>query len=230
MPDAPTFLMGAEGVLEPAPSAPPAELSEETLDALLHLVAFPGSVGGVTPLYVDGSSHPAAHPPAGSLTSLVACVRRYAGHQVELGLPEVCARSGGPGVCAVLWAWVESPEQAQRAGRRFKPLPSMVLRMGGSCRRLLLWWLKEPVAYVSVVPANKRIAYALGAPQKWSEPESLRIPLPGSCLTVGRKRPCPVVVTRMIDHTNTLAQVAGRLREPPAPFMQRLREGRVQGR
>lgn len=228
MPEALTFLMGAEGVLEPAPPAPPAELSEETLDALLHLVAFPGSVGGVTPLYVDGSPNPAAHLPAGALGPLAARMRRYAGHQMELGLPEVCARSGGPGVCAVLWAWVESREQAQRAGRRFKPLPSMVLRMGGSCRRLLLWWLKEPAVYVSVVAANKRIAYALGAPQKYAEPERLRIPLPGSCLTVGRKRPCPVVVTRRTDLVYTLAQVAGRLREPPAPYMTRLREGRVQ--
>jgi hypothetical protein len=212
------FLMSPAGVLEPAPAATaPVELSEDDREALFHLVAFLGRIGGVTPLYAKGRPNPMVYLPAGDLGALEARVRRYAGRQLELGLPEAHARNGGPGECAALWAWVESRDQAIRAAGRFKPLPSMVLRMGRSCRRLLLWWLDEPLAHVSVVAANKRIAYALHAPQKYSEPEKLRIPLPGTCLTVGRKRPCPVLVTRLSEAVYTRAQVAGRLKDPPPP-------------
>jgi hypothetical protein len=103
----------------------------------------------------------------------------------------------------------------------------MVLRMGKSCRRLLLWGLEENVAHASVMAANKRIAYALRAPQKWSEPEKLRIPLPATFLRVGRKRPAPVLVTRMGEEMFTRVAVAGRLSDPPPPYMDRLREGRI---
>jgi hypothetical protein len=221
--------MSASGVLEPAAPARPAplELSEEDQEALLHLVAFIGGIGGVTPLYLDGNPNPACHLPARDLTPLEARVRRYAGRQVEMGLPEVHAGNGGPGECSALWVWVESRDQALRAGRRFKSLPSMVLRMGRSCRRLLLWWLSEPVAHVSIVAANKRIAYALHAPQKYAQPEKLRIPLPATCLTVDRKRPCPVLVTRMTDVTYARERIVGRLSDPPPDYMTRLRRGEI---
>lgn len=220
------FVMSASGVLEPAPAArvQPVEVCEADLEALLRLVAFTGRGGGVAPLFLDGRAAPACRLPAGDFGALEARVRRYAGRQLELGLP---GSQVGLGECGVLWAWVESREQALRAGRRFKPLPSMVLRMGRSCRRLLLWWLEEPVAHVSVVAANKRIAYALHAPQKWAQPEKLRIPLPATCLTVDRKRPCPVLVTRMTDVTYARERIVGRLSDPPLPFMDRLRRGEV---
>ena len=127
----------------------------------------------------------------------------------------------------MLWVWVESKDQARRAGKRFKPLPTLVLKMGKSCRRLLIWGLEEEVPYVSVVAANKRIAYALRAPQKYAEPEKLRIPLPATFLRAGRVRPSPVLVTRVGEETFTRAQVTGRLRDPPPDFMTRLRNGEI---
>lgn len=116
----------------------------------------------------------------------------------------------------VLWAWVEGTEQVKRA-MSFRPMPSMVLRMGTGSRRLLLWSLEEAVGFPRIAPANRRLAYALGATQKFIEPEALRVPLPGSVLLEGRKRPVPVLVTRMVVESFTAGQVVGRLREPPNP-------------
>lgn len=146
--------------------------------------------------------------------------------QVEIGLPERSPRNGGPGACTVLWSWVTTRDSLRRA-HRFRPPPSLVLQMGSSCRRLLLWALKEQVDYVSMEPANRRIAYNLHAPQNLAAPEKLRVPLPGTFLRVGRKRPAPVLVTRMNLTSFSRSQVVATLRDPPPPFMQRLREGRV---
>ena len=205
-------------------------VEETQATRLLALLAMWG--GGVAPVYRDGGEMPAAWVdcarPSEAAEDLLRRVARARGSaQLELGLPERERRVGGPGSCTVLWCWVESKDQARRAGKRFKPLPTLVLKMGKSCRRLLIWGLEEQVPYVSVVAANKRIAYALHAPQKWSEPERLRIPLPGTFLRAGRVRPSPVLVTRVGEETFTRAQVSGRLRDPPPSYMQRLREGKI---
>lgn len=197
---------------------------------LLALLTMWG--GGVAPVYRDGGEMPAAWVDCARPSEAAEDLLRRIGRgresaQLELGLPERARRVGGPSSCTCLWAWVESKDQARRAGKRFKPLPTLVLKMGKSCRRLLIWGLDEEVPYVSVVAANKRIAYALRAPQKYAEPEKLRIPLPATFLRVGRKLPSPVLVTRVGEETFTRAQVSGRLRDPPPPFMQRLRNGEI---
>lgn len=204
----------------------------QDVEAVRLLAFLTGWGGGVAPVYRDGSAVASGYmdcsQPSETATDLLRrIVRGRDNAQLELGLPERQRGIGGPGECTVLWCWVESKDQARRAGKRFKPLPTMVLRMGSSCRRLLLWGLEEKVAYASVVAANKRIAYALRAPQKWSEPEKLRIPLPATFLRVGRKRPAPVFVTRMGEEMFTRVAVAGRLRDPPPDFMTRLRNGEV---
>lgn len=118
------------------------------------------------------------------------------------------------GSAPVLWCWVEGSDQVWRAGR-FRPMPSVVLRMGKGSRRLLLWGLQESVGFQQVAPANRRIAYALHASQKYAEPEMLRVPLPGSFLREGRKKPVPVLMTRLEVESFTREQVVGRLRDPP---------------
>lgn len=132
--------------------------------------------------------------------------------EVQLRLPE--ARPGaGPCGATALWAVVSGKAQCERAFR-FRPLPSVVLRAGGS-RRVLLWPLRRWADYFEVEDLNKRIAYRLGAKQCDGLPEALRIPAPGTCLRVGRSRPIPVVVSRLEAVAFMPEQVAGRLRKPP---------------
>jgi hypothetical protein len=225
------YIVGEDGSLAPAvrPKAAPYELTSVESDAIGALVFMVGWNGGVMPVYRNGRGVPSAfvdckQAPAWDLAGRA--LRARDGDQVEVGLPEVSSRGGGPSACTCLWVWVESKDSARRAGR-FRPLPSLVLRMGGSCRRLLLWALEEVVPYPILVAHNKRLAYFLRCPQKWAEPEKLRIPLPGTFLRVGRVRPCPVVVTRVSEDTFPRVGVGGRLREPPAPFMDRLRRGEI---
>lgn len=204
----------------------------EASEATAFLAFAAGWAGGRFPVYLDAAPTPAAYVQAGHRDRLAELARRWdlrESRQVEIGLPQ---RKAGAGVVnsTVLWAWVESREQVDWLWRRFRPLPSIVLRMGGSCRRLCLWALQEDIPYVLAENANRRLAYALHAPQKYAAPERLRIPLPGTFLRVGRKRPCPVLVTRMETETFARARVVGELREPPAPYMQRLREGKVKRR
>jgi hypothetical protein len=196
---------------------------------LLALLALWG--GGVAPLYRDASPLPFAWLDCSKLDHAAEGLLRRAarareGYQLEMGLPEASQGNGGPGACTILWCWAESRDQVRRAAR-FRPLPSLVLRMGKSCRRLLIWGLSENVAYVSGVPANRRLAYALHAPQKWAQPEKLRVPLPGTFLRADRKRPCPVEVTRVDDAVFTRSEIVGRLRDPPPDFMTRLRAGEI---
>ncbi len=201
--------------------------AQDAIGFLAFLVAYGG---GALPVYLGGERWPRTYL-EGTVTELGVDLARKARRwdevrslQVEIGLPERPAAT-------VLWAWAESKDSAWRArtGNVFgRYLPTMVLKMGASARRLLLWGLKEPLPSVSVEPANKRIAYALRTPQKYSGLEKLRIPVPGSFLRVGRKRPSPVIVTRMdVDAFYTHRQLVGRLKDPPRPFMERLRAGEV---
>lgn len=201
-----------------------------------RLLAFlAGWGGGFMPVYRDGDMRPLAyidcsHPSEAAVEMLRRAARARDSHQLEIGLPEARRESFGPGACTILWVWLESRDSARRAAKwteRAGLMPSLVLKVGKSCRRLLIWGLEESVPHASVVAANKRIAYALHAPQKPGVPEALRIPLPGMFLRVGRKRPAPVLVTRVSEDMWTRQQIVGRLRDPPPDFMQRLRNGQV---
>jgi len=193
---------------------------EEAVGALALML---GWNGGVLPMHVDdGQTRPKVHHRRcgrGATDWLLGGVRRFDGRQsldVAVGLPETRPNVLGPSWSTVLWAWVSGKDQVWRAGQ-FRPLPSMVLRIDGGSKRLLLWFLHEAVPYPSVEPANRKIAYALRATQKWSKPELLRVPLPGTFVRVGRSRPAAVLVTRLEDRTWTRSQVVGRLKEPPSP-------------
>jgi hypothetical protein len=229
--------MGADGALKPLrmEPKPPLELAEhdrEAIDAVLFLI---GWAGGTLPVFLDGAPNYTLRLPAGehdAATALVRRMARWTDRQVEIGIPSGTEQT-------VLWAWLETSKSIMWAERHFKraargrrgiPAPSVALRMGRSCRRLCLWALDEPTSSVIATPANKRIAYALSAPQKYAEPHQLRIPVPGTALRKDRKIPAPVIATRVTPDTFTRQQVAGHLKEPPRPFMERLRAGEIEKR
>jgi hypothetical protein len=134
--------------------------------------------------------------------------------EITMCLPRKERGWGSVTACTVLWARVEGSEQIERA-RAFSPSPSLVLQDGGSSRRLLLWALARPLGWSDTVRANKRLAYALHAVQKWSDPEELRIPVPGTCLRMGRSRPVPVRVGRLSLEMFTPRELVGQLKDPP---------------
>lgn len=226
---APAYEMREDGTLARQRTAP---LEPETRTALSNLLFLTGWGGGVRPVYRDARPNPTGYTPATGLEAEKLILRRltgWQGQQVELGLPERREGNGGPGMCSCLWVWVESRDAAARAWR-FRPRPTFVLKVGASCKRLLIWALEERIPEVLVVPANKRLAYALHSPQKWAKPEKLRIPIPGGVVTVGRKRPAPVTVTRNGDEMYLRSAVVGRLKDPPPDYMQRLRNGEIKDR
>lgn len=173
---------------------------------------------GVLPIYVDGE--PTAHRQLRCTTDALARLAPLAAEldlersvEVAIGLPQqrsLVYRS------TVLWAWVSGSKQLD-AAKRFKPVPSIVLRIGASAsERLLLWALRKPVSDVEAERLNRRISYCLGAPYTRSKPDALRVPLPGTFARVGRTTPAPILLTRMkVDVGHTAQSVAGRLKEPP---------------
>ena len=194
---------------------------------VLQLIVFTlGWAGGRVPVYVDGELATTIGHTGELVNDADSLLRRAVrwdferNAEVALGLPP--AREG----TTVLWAWVAGKDQLRRA-RRFSPLPSIALRVGGSSRRLLLWGLNERVDRHLAEHSNRKLAYALHARQKDADGDALRVPLPGTFLRIGRKKPAPILVTRAIFSCVSRERVVGRLKDPPAPFMQRLREGRV---
>jgi len=136
--------------------------------------------------------------------------------EVMIGLPWDRPTSGGVTKTSVLWARVEGDKQLAWA-KRFRPLPTMILQEGSSTRRWLLWALEEPVHYFDAVELNKRLAYKFGAVQKWSDPDLLWLPAPGTCLRSDRARPVPIRVSRVTTATFLAGDVAGHLKAPPEP-------------
>lgn len=182
-----------------------------TLEALTFCGFVLGWTGRQMPLTIEGGETRWTRPPW-----LPDIVRRIGGENLDVSAGLACERPDIDTLTqtAVLWAWVEGSEQVA-AAKRFRPAPSFVLRMGETAsRRLLIWTMAEPIGAADAEILNRRIAYRLRAPQKWAALEALRVPLPGTQLKVGRKRPVPVVVTRMqMDGFD--ASFADRLREPP---------------
>ena len=195
-------------------------------DAIAYIAFCIGWGGGEIPLFADRRPRPRAYFNGDAGTRLHRLAERLdmrESAQLEIGLPER-EHGLGPSQSTVLWAWLEQKDSVVRAARRFRPPPAIVLRMGLSCRRLCIWPLREVLPWALVEGANKRIAYALHAPQKYALPEALRIPLPGTFLRLGRSRPAPVLVTRLELDSYGREAVTGRLRDPPPPWIQRQRE------
>jgi hypothetical protein len=134
--------------------------------------------------------------------------------EIRFGLPQARRFNGGVGAATILWARVETGEQYENA-KILRPLPSLVLREGGTLKRLLIWGLEEQLPWPQVVQANKRLAYRLGTKQADADPDRLWIPAPGTCLRVGRSRPVPVVCALLSTVTYTRDGVVGFLKDPP---------------
>lgn len=197
-------------------------------EAVAFLAFTLGWEGGELPVYVDGHALPQFKVPCAPSTDgrLWARAQRLdleRSAEVAVGLP---SHNGSISHSTVLWCWVTGSLQLRHAVR-FSPAPNLVLRMGSSSRRLLVWSMKEAVPWVSVEPANKKLAYCLRAPQNVALPEKLRVPLPGTFLRVGRVRPVPVLVTKMELTAYSRQAVVGRLRDPPPSRFQLIREGKV---
>lgn len=125
----------------------------------------------------------------------------------------------GMGSCAqsrVLWARCESRREAE-ALRRFRPVPSIVLREGSTCRLVALWQLPNPLNYEWVVRANRRIAHKLWGAKKWGTDLEFAFAVPGSCLRAGRARPVPVRVEAFGGGVYLPRDVVGKLKEAPDP-------------
>lgn len=149
-----------------------------------------------------------------ALTTLVARSDELWSDEVLLGVPE---RERGRGPCGAtfLWCRVEGPKEIKRA-HQFRPLPSVAVQANGV--RFLIWPLKTWLPYFDVEERNRKIAYRLGATQKYGTPENLWMPAPGSCLRVGRARPVPVVCRRLEAVAFKPDQVTGRLKDPPERY------------
>ncbi len=147
----------------------------------------------------------------GLLTAWVSSCDHEA-RQVLLGLPRE-RFGGGVAVASLLWVMTEGGEQTKRL-QAFRPLPSMVLRVGSGSLRLSFWALESALRSQDVERANKRLAYSLGAVQKHADPDRLEIPAPGTCVREGRTRPAPVTVSRLsVDSCGW--DIVGRLKDPP---------------
>jgi hypothetical protein len=75
------------------------------------------------------------------------------------------------------------------------------------------------VNWSTAMKLNKRLAYKFSAVQKWSDPDAVVIPAPGTCLREGRSRPSPVRVSRLTDATFRPAVFEEHrfLKDPPDP-------------
>jgi hypothetical protein len=191
-------------------------------DAIREIAWLAGySREGEFPIYVNGKPNAAQRLPcrdvlrAGErLGRIAAALDMDQSAEVAVGLPRIAEFVYST---TLLHAWTTTGDAEKRAAR-FNPLPSIVLKVGGSKERLLMWVLRNPISEEKARILNARIAYCLGAPRTRSKPEQLRIPLPGTFARVGRSRPAPILLTRLhVERGHLAEKVAGGLREPPDP-------------
>jgi hypothetical protein len=149
-----------------------------------------------------------------ALVTLVSRADELWSDELHLGLPER-RRGAQPCGATALWARIEGPKELKRA-HGFRPLPSVAVQANGV--RWLIWPLDRWLPYFEVEERNRKIAFRLGATQKYGSPENFWLPAPGSCLRVGRSRPVPVVCRRLQPHVFSPDQVTAGLKEPPAKF------------
>jgi hypothetical protein len=187
-------------------------------EALQAVQFFTGWAGGWTPVHrhrpqehVRTVWRPSTAP---GLPEVIRALDELYEDELRFGLPQRRRFDGGVGAATILWARVGTGEQYEKA-KILRPLPSLVLREGGSLRRLLIWGLEERLPYLDVYAANKRIAYRLGTRQVDGDPDRLEIPAPGTSLRFDRVRPVPVVCARLSTKTFTRDGVVGFLSDPP---------------
>jgi hypothetical protein len=149
---------------------------------------------------------------------------------VECSMLRPRRRWGTSAKVPVLWARLDGGKRPANVLRRFRPVPTFVVREGATTRYVALWALREPVkGWEEHVRWNKRLAHHLGVPKKHAEPDGFYVPLPGSVLRAGRSRPVPVLAARVGIETYSVEQVVGRLRDAPDPDSWREAAGNTSG-
>ena len=146
-----------------------------------------------------------------ALIMLVARADELWSDEVLLGLPER-TRGRGQSGATILWCRVEGPKQLKRA-YAYRPLPNIAVQEGS--KRWLIWALDRWLPYFDVEDRNRKLAYHLGAVQRFGSPENFALPAPGSCAREGRTRPAPVVTRRLEPGTFAPDALTRRLKEPP---------------
>lgn len=119
---------------------------------------------------------------------------------------------------AVVWVKLEDGKAFKRLGA-FHSGPTLLLREGGSVRRYAVWALDRSLPLEWIEKACKRLAYHLGAKQKWAHPEAMWLPVPGSTLRHGRESR-PLLVRSEVcapERVYTAKMLVGRLKDPPPP-------------
>ena len=187
-------------------------------DAIAELVFHLVAAGGDLPLYIDRLPNPLAelrgpHDRLGARVARIAArLDMEESREVALALPTT---GGYVYRSMVLWTWAKTTEQGLEAAK-FSPEPSIVLRMGRSAVRLLVWALRNPVNEADCTTFNERLAWRIGAPRTATAAAQLRLPLPGTFRRVGRRVPAPVLLTKFdLSRAYEAQEIAGKLREPP---------------
>jgi hypothetical protein len=121
----------------------------------------------------------------------------------------------------VLWADVDTPEAVAHL-RRFRPLPSIVLRSGTAGHLHAYWPLAEPLAGAFLERANRRLARALGADSASTDrARIMRAAGTWNCKTEPRRRVecvrCELDVFTVADVVADLPDDPRYLPKPPAP-------------
>lgn len=197
--------------------------------AIAQIAFALGWHGGELPVYVDGKPNPEHVLPCEHTLRLGERLARIArkldyedNAEVAVGLPTIKEFVHNS---TVLWCWVRSGESVKRAAG-FTPRPSIVLKVGAGAERLLIWGLRNPITAEAVEAENARIAYALHAPRTRIKPDALRVPLPGTFARVGRGRPAPILVTRLILGELSWESITADLKSPPPTWAERQRAAR----
>ena len=176
--------------------------------------------------YVNTIAADARHEQAGVVT----------GKPVECGGTVGRDKATGQGLVHCITEWARDKNvrlEGKKSAdilRRFRPVPTFVIREGSSSRYTAFWALSQPLTrWKDVDRANRRLAHALKAPKKYADPGEFYFAPPGTVLRVGRSRPCPVVVARAGLETYTVGEVVGRLRDAPDPDAWREAPGNTTG-
>lgn len=201
----------------------------EVLEAIVFHLGFDASF---MPVYVDTRPTPREWI-KGTPMEMAAKLHQRSQHldfdrsrEVSIGIPQAKRAETDGGQYTALWCWLKTKDSAARAARWRYP-PTFVLRIGAAANRLAVWALRNPEPGILIESANKKLAYFLRGPQKYALPSALRVPVPGTFIRIGRVTPAPVLVTRLSLRNYTRSELTGRLRDPPRPYMERLRAGEV---
>jgi hypothetical protein len=199
--------------------------------ALAAIEVILGSAGGFLELAAQWPSGEAGSawlaPRARDLARYV-LMQEDQGANQELFLARPKRLWGSPTRFPVLWCRIVDRPGAQRLretafARSVLPVPTVVLREGGSSRYVALWALRRPLtAWDDVVRWNERLSFALSGRRRFANPDHFSLVPPGAVIREDGKRPCPVMATRVGLEDYDVEEVVGGLRD--APDLDALRE------